>query len=175
MGGLVRDRMALAMEAFTSNGSNTAQVVDSSEGSALRMVAWTCSLDRLEMEPFGAGTGDIKHALMGCYVEKGATEAAKRHLNSHSQILQGAVALGWPGLIACVLLVLAPLMSAWKGRNWMLALFMLLFLVNALVESVLEVQAGVLFFALFLGLLFQERSSRADPDRSKILQPHDPL
>jgi hypothetical protein len=52
----------------------------------------------------------------------------------------------------------------------MLALFMLLFMVNALVESVLEVQAGVLFFALFSGLLLEARTSHTAPEHSKTLR-----
>src|SRR5690606_6032522 len=129
-----------------------ATMLTSADGNDLRMVAWTCSVQCLRTGPWGAGTGDIKHALMDCYGAKGATEAAKRDLNSHSQFLQGAVALGWPGLLSTLLLALVPLLRGWRDRNVPLLVFMALFVVNAAVESVLEVQAGVLFFGLFIGL-----------------------
>ncbi len=162
-GPLVKARMAAAAEAFTSGLNGESGIYTSSEGSAMRMVAWTCSLQRLRTEPLGAGTGDIKLALMECYEAKGAVEAAQRRLNSHSQFLQGGVALGWPGLLLAALLALVPLVSAMRNRNVPLILFMLLYIVNAAVESILEVQAGVVFFALFLGLLVaQARTSPSD-------------
>ncbi|MCB9194095.1 MAG: hypothetical protein H6597_06135, partial [Flavobacteriales bacterium] len=90
---------------------------------------------------------------MACYEAKGASAAAERNLNSHDQFLQGGVALGWAGMLLTLLLAIVPLVRAWRLRNMPLLLFMVLFIVNALVESVLEVQAGVLFFAAFLGLM----------------------
>jgi hypothetical protein len=152
-GPLVKARMEAALEAFTAGLNGDGGIYTSSEGSAMRMVAWTCSLQRLRTDPWGAGTGDIKHALMECYEAKGAVEAAQRRLNSHSQFLQGGVALGWPGLVLAALLAFIPLVHGLRQRNVPLVLFMLLYILNGAVESVLEVQAGVVFFALFLGLL----------------------
>lgn len=163
-GALVKARMITAVDAFGASMQSDPGIYTSEEGSAMRMVAWTCSLERLRAEPWGAGTGDIKHSLMECYVAKGANEAAKRRLNSHDQFLQSAVALGWPGLVLCILMTALPLWLAWRGRDMLLAMFAVLFLLNAAVESVLEVQAGVVFFALFLGLLATRASSRLESE-----------
>jgi len=161
-GTLIKARMAAAMDAVSTYMDDPRALNNSPEGSAMRLVAWTCSVERLGMEPFGAGTGDIKHALMECYRAKGATEAEKRKLNSHSQFFQSAVALGWPGLLSIVLLALVPLFHAYGKGSMAYVLFTILFIVNASVESVLEVQAGVVFFAVFLGLLLSERTSRTN-------------
>lgn len=159
-GPVAGDRLRASINAVQRALSGDATMITSSDSNDLRLMAWRCSVARLEQEPFGAGTGDIKHALMDCYEAEGAVEAASRKLNSHSQFLQGAVALGWPGLLLSALLVLVPLAWAWRGRRGMLIGFLLLFLVNAAVESVLEVQAGVLFVGLFIGMLvIQPRSS----------------
>jgi len=165
-GPLMRARVEVAFEAFQKGLDGDDGILFSDEGSAMRMVAWSCSVDRMMLEPFGSGTGDIKHALMQCYTDKGAVEAAKRNLNSHSQFLQSGVALGWLGMILLVLLVAVALALAVNSRSVPLAVFVLLFVVNALVESVLEVQAGVVFFALFIGLLISERTSQTE-DHSK--------
>ncbi|MDX9751806.1 MAG: O-antigen ligase family protein, partial [Flavobacteriales bacterium] len=152
-GPLVMLRMQAAVHAVERAAKGDPAVMSSADGNDLRLVAWACSIDRLRHAPLGAGTGDIKHALMDCYHERGAEQAAMRNLNSHSQFLQGAVALGWPGLVLTVLLALVPIVCAWRRRHLPMLAFMGLFVVNAAVESVLEVQAGVVFFALFLGLL----------------------
>jgi O-antigen ligase len=159
---LVSARMAAAWEAVEGAIDADPGIYTSTDGNAMRLVAWLCSVERLQQAPLGAGTGDIKHALMECYEEKNATEAAQRRLNSHSQFLQSAVALGWPGLVVTLLVVLVPLVRGWRERDLLLVCFILLFMVNATVESVLEVQAGVVFFGLFLGLLTsQARTSVA--------------
>lgn len=138
----------------------TADVYASDNGNDERLVAWICSAELIRNDAIGAGTGDIKHALVACYTAKGAVHAAERRLNSHSQFLQGGVALGWAGLVAALLVALVPLWTAVRGRDLLHGVFMLLFILNAAIESVLEVQAGVVFFALFLGLLSaRERSS----------------
>lgn len=137
-------------------------IYTSSEGNEERLVAWGCSVDLLEQHPFGSGTGDIKNDLVACYEAKGAQAAAERRLNSHDQFLQSGVALGWPGLLIAVLMAFIPLMLGLRRRQGLMILFALLFLLNAAVESVLEVQAGVVFFGVFMGLLAAERNGRSE-------------
>lgn len=147
-----------AVSAWRSNGIEAAAQIN--EGSGERLVTWSCSVELLKQAPFGAGTGDIKHALFGCYDAHGATFAKERQLNSHSQFLQGGVALGWPGLVLVLSIAFVPLVQAVRRRRMDLLWFALLFVINATVESVLEVQGGVLFVGLFAGLLAcWERSS----------------
>ena len=152
-GTVVMDRMRAALDAVELAREGDPAIYSSSGGSEMRLVAWICSAELIATDPFGAGTGDIKHALAGCYEAKGAAPALERRLNSHSQFLQGGVALGWLGLLLTLVVGIVPLAMALHRRNALLTLFALLFLLNAAVESVLEVQAGVLFFGLMLGLL----------------------
>lgn len=152
-------RMAVAWQAVEHAMAHDPAIYTAEGGSEMRLVAWECSAELLLQHPFGVGTGDIKHALVDCYESKGALPAALRRLNSHSQFLQGGAALGWPGLLITLLIGLVPLWWAWRRRHILLGLFALLFLLNAAVESVLEVQAGVVIVAVFLGLLAIDRSS----------------
>lgn len=161
-GPLVKARMTSGVNAIQNAFAGDPAIYTSTDGSDMRTVVWLCSLERMHKEPFGAGTGDIKHALMDCYRSRGAVEAEKRNLNSHGQFLQGGVALGWPGLISALLLFLWPAYLAWRRRDPLLVLFILIFFVNAAVESVLEVQAGVLFFGALMGLFQRVRPLRSD-------------
>ncbi|MBZ0207946.1 MAG: O-antigen ligase family protein [Flavobacteriales bacterium] len=131
-----------------------------------RLTAWGCSVDCLTASPWGTGTGDIKHALMACYREKGATAAIQHRLNSHSQILQSGVALGWPGLLLVCAMMMVPLLIGIRRNDPFLSIFALLFIVNGAIESVLEVQAGVVFFILFYIVLVR-RSSSVPQEKSR--------
>lgn len=159
-GGLVAARMQAAITAVQHAMDDDPALVASSDGNDLRLVAWSCSWRIVSTEPCGAGTGDVKQALRTCYQQKAAEQALVRNLNSHSQYLQGGAALGWLGLLLAVLLVLVPLGQAWKTGNVPLLAMAVLLLLNAAVESVLEVQAGVVFVGLFFGLFaFNGRTS----------------
>jgi hypothetical protein len=155
-----------ALRAWQEGGLEAA--ARNQEGSSERLVTWSCSVECLRRAPFGAGTGDIKHALFACYDAHGATYARERRLNSHSQFLQGGVALGWPGLLLAVLLAAALFREAYRRRSAAVLLFALLFLVNATVESVLEVQGGVVFLGLFAGLLRQPWEARGERSSSSF-------
>ncbi|MBK7298328.1 MAG: O-antigen ligase family protein [Flavobacteriales bacterium] len=161
-GPLVKARMASGVNAIKNAFAGDPAMYTSTDGSDMRTVVWLCSIERLQQEPFGAGTGDIKHALMDCYRSRGAVEAEKRNLNSHGQFLQGGVALGWPGLIVALLIFIWPCYLAWRRKDLLLVVFAMLFVVNAAVESVLEVQAGVVFFGVVIGLLQSVRPLRSD-------------
>lgn len=163
---VIASRTGSAINSVRQLLNGRADIYASDNGNDERLVAWSCSTELIRGNAIGVGTGDIKHALVACYEAKGAKAAAERRLNSHSQFLQGGVALGWAGLVAALLVGTVPFIVAVRRRHTLLAMFMLLFVLNAAIESVLEVQAGVVFFALMLGLLARHRSS---PSRHSIV------
>jgi len=158
-GGLVVARMEAAFRAVEMARHGDPALYSSHGGSEMRLVAWQCSTELLMDHPMGSGTGDVKDELVGCYTAKGATDAMEKRLNAHCQFLQGGAALGWPGFILTLLIGLVPLRTAVIRRNVLLGTFAALFFVNAAVESILEVQAGVVFMGLMLGLLAHGRTS----------------
>lgn len=170
-GGRVVARMEAALRAVNMARHGDPALYASHGGSEMRLVAWQCSAELLLHQPMGSGTGDIKDELVECYQAKGATDAVEKRLNAHCQFLQGGVALGWPGLILTLLIGLVPLWIAVRQRNVLIGTFAGLFFVNAAVESVLEVQAGVLFMGLMLGLLAHDRTSRSPAEQHGPLEP----
>lgn len=158
-GGVVGARMRVAIDAVQRALDGDPAIASSEAGSEMRLMAWACSWHLLTTHPWGTGTGDVKNELVACYTDRGAVHAAEQRLNSHSQFLQGGAALGWPGLLLTLAAGLIPLVIALRERRAMLAVFAALFILNAAVESVLEVQAGVVLLGAFLGLLAAQRSS----------------
>lgn len=102
---------------------------------------------------FGVGTGDIKKELIKRYKEKNISLAIEENLNPHNQFLESFATLGIPGIISLLLLVFVTLYKGIKEKSILLISFSLLITINFLFESMLNTQAGVIFFAFFNTLL----------------------
>jgi hypothetical protein len=95
----------------------------------------------------------VKDELLKTYAKRGYVEPLKKKLNAHDQYLNTGVALGLGGMLLLVLMVIVPTVYAFGQGDVMLASFLLLNALNWTVESMLEVQAGTIFFAFFAWLL----------------------
>jgi O-antigen ligase len=131
------------------------------ESTAARITTWTASLRVIQDHwVFGTGTGDVKIALSKEYLEMEQYELAEDQLNSHNQYFQTWGALGIFGIAALILTLLAGLIEAFRKRKNLLLLLIFIISANMLVESMLEVQGGIVFFAFFFGLLVSSSRSR---------------
>lgn len=155
----VRDRV---MELFSLSADTRP---DAAGSAAIRTVLWGAARDVASSNwPWGTGTGDVKDELILRYKEIGATHAVERTLNAHNQFLQSFAALGLPGLLTLVLLFALPLIGRSRVRGpdrGVRACGLLLLALNFAVESMLEVQAGTLFAAFLLWVLWWPRTSVA--------------
>ena len=106
-----------------------------------------------EVLPMGTGTGDVKDALMESYRSNDFNYGLEKSLNAHNQYLQTVLALGIPGLASLLLFVFSPLVFRRINRDPAVTCFFLVIGLNALAESILEVQRGVVMTALFAPLL----------------------
>lgn len=144
-----RDRV---QEMFRA-GSEQEHDPDATTSSAVRWLTWGTAWELFQAQPvLGTGTGDIKDELVAAYVAKGYTGAAERRLNAHNQYLQSAACLGVLALVLLLAMVLVPVAMR-RPRDPLFILFIILVALNWLVESMLEVQAGAVFFAMFTVLL----------------------
>lgn len=162
-------RLDRAMKAMTETTIDKT----SAESSAVRILIWKTDVDIIQEHLLaGVGTGDVKDVLLEKYKSKGMTGAYKTDektgevihvLNSHNQFLQTFIALGLAGFIMLLLCLLLPLLQAYKQGNYLLIAFLMIAMLNFLTESMLEREAGVMFYA-FLGalLVFQPNEFKSE-------------
>lgn len=124
------------------------------DGTSARIDAWKVSLTLLRENPFGYGTGDINDVLVQTFRENDLDQLADKELNPHNEFLQIALAQGLPAAIIFMYSLLFPLGRIIRRRDWLYGIFILSVLAQFSVESMLEKQSGVIFFAFFNALLF---------------------
>ncbi len=131
------------------------------ESTAVRIFIWGAARDVIKEHPLiGAGTGDAKDVLIEKYKEEGIAGAIKNNLNAHNEYLQVFVALGLIGFLSLLCMQFFPAVVAVKEKKIMLLSFLLLSVLNFLPESMLETQAGVMYYGFFNSLLlFSEENT----------------
>ncbi|HEY6160314.1 MAG TPA: O-antigen ligase family protein, partial [Bacteroidia bacterium] len=168
---IIASRIDYALETLRSKKLDKT----SSESSAVRVLIWEQARKVIMYHPLqGAGTGDAKDELLERYRIEGMSGALEHNLNAHDQYYQTTIALGFPGGILLLLAMFLPVFVPGK-RDPLFLFFILLVSLNFLVESMLETQAGVVFFAFFTSLLLAaEYSRRNGPMRIMILTQYFP-
>ncbi len=143
-----RDRVQEVWRASTAEEHDAA----SATSSEVRWLTWASARELFTEHPLiGTGTGDIKNELMRVYGEHGYTTATEHQLNAHNQFLQTFACLGAVGGLTLCIMVLAPFCG--RPRDALSLLFFALCAMNWIVESMLEVQSGVVFFSFFACVL----------------------
>lgn len=157
---------------FEKTGAVLAQKNDAGqekmESNYERLFVWKAGWEVIRKHPLiGVGTGDVKDALLEEYQKEDNKAVYDMRLNAHNQYIQTFIALGIFGLMLMIFFLAWPSWTALKRKDFIYFAFLAVFAINILVESMLEVQAGVVYYAfmnalLFLrGDLFMDRS--ADP------------
>ncbi|HKL02241.1 MAG TPA: O-antigen ligase family protein [Cryomorphaceae bacterium] len=124
------------------------------ESNNYRLIAWEIAVEEIVANPFGVGTGSESNHFGNAFREAGYPELAAKDLNPHNTYFQIALA---QGLIACLWFLFSlayPLKQIWNKKIWIYGFFIAVISVNFAVESMLEKQSGVIFFAFFNALLF---------------------
>lgn len=125
-----------------------------------RLALWKYATELITSSPktilFGVGTGDIKEELRAVYLKNNFQKGIDENYNPHNQYLHTCVVIGLIGVTLLLLLILLPLKQAIKNNNLVFGLFLVVIGLNALTESILEVQSGIIFFCMMYGLLVTE-------------------
>lgn len=130
--------------------------VDSSstESSASRILVWDSAMNLIQQKPlFGFGPGDVNDELFKYYSSHGYTGLVEKKLNAHNQFLQTTLALGLIGLLSLIVTLFFLVQQGVKSKNHLIILLALVLVTNFMFESMLETQAGVIFFAFWVVLL----------------------
>jgi len=130
--------------------------------SQTRLDVWSVTTEIIGENPlFGVGIGDIRDELLNKYNEKGYLLYSERGYDSHQEFLQTWAASGVPGIGLLLILFFLMFQKARQTNNFLLTIFSILFLLFGMVESMLERQAGVVFFVFFGMLLYSFTSIKA--------------
>ncbi|MEN8839417.1 MAG: O-antigen ligase family protein [Flavobacteriales bacterium] len=144
----LKKRFAASYSALTTQS-------DKPSSTKARLDVWAETYEIiLENSIFGVGTGDIRDELMSKYQEKEYFLYQKRGYDSHQQFLQTFASLGVLGFVILIAIFVTLFRQSITTHNFLLFSFTLLFLLFGLVESMLERQAGVVFFVFFGLYLF---------------------
>ncbi|UTW62643.1 O-antigen ligase family protein [bacterium SCSIO 12741] len=132
---------------------------DARESTAVRVLIWRSCWEIIQQKPIlGTGTGDIKDELMHQYKTHNYIYPYERQYNAHNQYLQTFAALGIPGIVLLLLSLSLPFFLGLRQFRFLDLLFSIIISTACLTESILEVQAGVVFFAFFVAF-FSNNSS----------------
>lgn len=138
--------------------TSSSQSIDKTDGesTAVRILIWKESIKLIENNLlFGTSPGDANDKLVEAYEREGLAGALRKKLNSHNQFLQTFIGTGIIGFILLLLMTIGALIYGFIKKNYILSLFCILTVFNFLVESMLQAQAGFIFFAFFFCILTQ--------------------
>jgi O-antigen ligase len=139
------------------------KIDESTEGK--RVYIWKSAIEVInENLWFGTGVGNDNQALASEYNEKGYFFLAKKNLNAHNQYLQVFMALGIGGFIFFVAYSILPLYYGIRHKDLLTISFAVIMIVNMLTESVLNRQAGIVFWTIWGSLLFAHLKKTENPD-----------
>jgi O-antigen ligase len=124
-----------------------------------RILIWESVLEIAENKwLLGTGVGNDQQALNQTYREKKLVPFYEKSLNAHNQFLQALLILGICGFIFFVVYLSYPLTAGWRLNNPYLICFGIIILINALTESILNRQAGIIFWTLWSFILLVGRN-----------------
>lgn len=142
--------------AFTVTTSTESIDLSATESTAVRILIWKQAIDIIkENLVFGTTPGDANDALYQSYQKNGLTGAIKKKLNAHNQFLQTFIGTGIFGFMLLLVMTIGAIIFGFLKRNYALVVFSFLIVLNFLVESMLQAQAGFIFFTFFLCFLLQ--------------------
>jgi len=131
---------------------------NSSETTASRIVIWNAATQVASQNWLtGSGTGDANEMLFKEYEKQQMTYALFENLNAHNQFLQTFIETGIAGILLLVSALIFTAVHSIRKRKYIYFSFLLLIAFNFTAESMLEAQAGVVFYAFFNSLfMFSE-------------------
>lgn len=138
-------------------GLTESNVKPNNGSTGIRLQIWKQSISIIKEKPIiGYGTGDVKDVLVKQYGLAGMDMAKEKQLNAHNQFVQTTISLGILGLILFLYFLYSSVYSGLLTNNLFIVNFVLIFCFFFFTESILETQAGTIFFGLFFSLLNQK-------------------
>ena len=125
-------------------------------GNEVRLVMWTVTVLEIVDHPFGVGTGNVDEALSNRLTRHGQLELAKQddsgsiRYNPHNQFLQTGLELGILGALLLILFIVGSIRISAIYKNSFLMVIGVSLVVNAVFESMLQRQSGIIFYMFWI-------------------------
>ena len=158
-----KDELTNSMEALKSFATDPNKFVEGKNealsGDQVRLVMWTVSVNAWSKNPWGVGTGNVDECLSRELKRIGQNELAtlgdnrEIRYNPHNQFLQIGLEIGFLGLFIFLYGMISAVRRGLTSKNWFLILIVSCLLFNSLFESMLQRQAGIVFFTFWICLL----------------------
>lgn len=133
----------------------------------VRELIWKGSWMQIAKSPIiGYGAGDTQDMLIEAYKTLDYNHGVKKKQNCHNQYLQILMTAGIIGLLVFLAWLLLSFRSAWLAQNYLFCIFVAIFALNILTESMLERQQGTYFVAFFGSLLLWKNEERTRKNQS---------
>lgn len=131
-------------------------------GGAIRIAIWQSSKELVQRSWLtGVGTGDIQDSLQQAYRSHQFYFASEYNkYNAHNQYLQSLIGNGLPGFISLLLCILMPIIFIKTfdvGIDYLL--FLLLFALLGVTESILEINKGIVWYSFFNSIFAFSKSN----------------
>jgi O-antigen ligase len=128
----------------------TDSTVNSGRSTNDRVLIWKSSKEIIRQNYlFGVGTGDVRDELTESYKRNDVLAVMKHYLNAHNQYVQTLIAVGLPGLIVLISMILFPAIFSIRRANYIYFAFLFIAGASMFFESMFERQEGVVFYAFF--------------------------
>ena len=135
-------------------------------GTTIRVQVYYSAFEVIK-ENFAAGVspGDVTDELVMNYKKHGFRHAAERGYNAHNQFLQAFIGLGVVGFLVLFAIIAIPFVAAMRRRDYSLMTFSFMVTILFMFESMLQLQAGVMF--IVAGLAFLSCRSETIKNKNK--------
>jgi O-antigen ligase len=148
----INGRVSSAVTDFSDSHESTKKA-----STAMRFVTWRAAMKILKNNPYGIGVGNWRMAFKKEYLAMGELEAAEKPLPAHNAFLQIGVEWGYFGFFLLCFIVVLNIYYSFQSKSLFFWVFSILFPVNFLFESMLELQQGIVLFT-FLTLILGFRN-----------------
>lgn len=105
----------------------------------------------------GTGTGTANHEILKALEAGGYSQLVSAQMHVHNQFMNAGIALGWIGLLILIAFSVGSLIYIVLQNNVLEVGIGILMCLNLAIEDLFEIQAGVVFFVLWVFLLTTRR------------------
>ncbi|MBI3135919.1 MAG: O-antigen ligase family protein [Bacteroidetes bacterium] len=141
---------------------------EDNSGTKMRVLLWILSTEIILENPMGVGTGDIDFSLIEKCDQYNLELLKEKNLNPHNQFLQTGIDIGIPGILILLGIIGFGFRKGIRTKNYLLVYLVMSLSFNALFESVLQKQSGIVFYSFLICLVTSLNSPGVKSEQDEL-------